>query len=789
MKNPIFTLILVCLVTFNLTAQKKSSVKSNTDVDRSILPVREPKSSVITELDASKVKAPPYFQVTAPKDAPNIVIILLDDFGFGDPSTFGGPIPMATADRLAEDGLRYNRFHTTSMCAPTRAALLTGRNHHSVNMGTITELSTGMPGYTGVRPQDIATLAETLKLNGYSTAHFGKTHEVPTWEYSVIGNYNNWPTQSGMEYFYGFFGGEADQYYPANLYEGQAKIPCPTTPGYHFMEDMTNHVISYIRQQKVLAPDKPFLVYFAPGATHAPHQAPKEWIDKFKGSFDGGWDKMREETLERQKKMGIVPQNTKLAPKPKDIKDWETLSSDEKKLFSRQMEVFAGYAAYADYSAGRMIDAIDKLGQLDNTLIFYIMGDNGASGEGRMNGLFNEFTLINGMEEPIDLQLKNMDKLGGPEANNHYAAGWAVAGCAPFTWVKQVAANFGGTRNGLVVHWPKGIKAKGEIRSQFHDVIDVTPTILEAAGIPQPKEVNGFKQHAIEGVSMKYSFDDQKAKDRHTTQYFEINSNRGIYHDGWFAGTVRLIPWITAKSIVALADDKWELYNVNDDFSQSIDLASSNPAKLKEMQNLFLSEGAKYHVLPIDVRSVERTNATIAGRPEIFGDRKSMTLYQGMSFPGPEALLSVKNRSFSVTASVDVPTGKTASGVILANGGMTGGYVFYVKDGKPVFEWNNIQVYRHAVSSTEKLSHGKHTIKSVFKYDGGGMGNGGTITLYIDDKKTGEGRIESTPPYVYSLDGMDCGMDEASTVSEAYPKGEANHFNGVIDKVEINLLD
>jgi arylsulfatase A-like enzyme len=792
-KNLILVLPAVLLMACDQTdkqSSSKTSLENHSahDFDRTVLPIKEPDAPVVTELDASKVKAPPYFKVNAPKNAPNILIVLLDDFGFGDASTFGGPIPMSTADRLANDGLRYTRFHTTAMCAPTRAALLTGRNHHSVNMGTITEMSTSMPGYTGIRPQDVATMAEMLKLNGYNTAHFGKTHEVPTWEYSVVGNYNNWPTQSGMEYFYGFFGGEADQWTPSNLYEGQVKIPCPTKPGYHFMEDMTDHAINYLRQQKTLAPDKPFFVYFAPGATHAPHHAPAEWIEKFKGKFDGGWDKMRGQTLERQKKMGLVPANTKLAAKPKDIKDWDGLSAEEKKLFSHQMEVFAGYAAYADYEVGQLVDAIENLGELDNTLVFYIMGDNGASGEGRMHGLLNEMTIANGMDEPIEIQLKNMNKLGGPEANNHYAAGWAVAGDAPFTWVKQVASNFGGTRNGLVVHWPKGINAKGEARTQFHDVIDVTPTVLEASGLPQPKEVNGFKQHPIEGVSMMYSFNDAKVKDRHTTQYFELNSNRGIYHDGWFAGTIRLVPWIVKTSTTPLSEDKWELYNVNEDFSLSNDLSASNSDKLKELQDLFLSEGAKYHVLPIDGRYVERFNAAVAGRPEIMGERTSMTLYQDMSFPGPDALLNVKNKSFSVTASVEIPAGKTISGVILANGGLTGGYVLYVKNGKPVFEWNNAMVYRHTLVSSEALSAGKHIVKSVFRYNGGGMGKGGTITLYIDDKKVGEGKVLSTPPYAYSIDGMDCGWDHASPVSENYPKGEASRFNGKIAKVEINVL-
>jgi arylsulfatase len=563
-------------------------------------------------------------------------VILLDDYGYGASSTFGGPIPMPTADRLAAQGLRYTRFHTTAMCAPTRAALLTGRNSHSNNMGTISEMSTAMPGYTAVRPQDIAPLAETLKQNGYNTAHFGKTHEVPTWEYTVVGRYNSWPTQSGMEVFYGFFGGEADQWNPSNLYDGQTKIDPPSKPGYHFMTDMTDRSIAYVRQQKAIAPDKPFFMYFAPSATHAPHQAPKEWIAKFAGQFDMGWDKMREQTLARQIQLGIAPAGTRLAPKPKDIADWDTLGADEKKLYTRQMEVYAAYASFADHEIGRLVDAVDELGALDNTLVYYILGDNGASGEGRMHGLFNEMAVVNGVEEPIELQLSKIDELGGPNASNHYAAGWAVATDTPYKWVKQVASDYGGTRNGLVVSWSDGIKARGELRRQFSHVIDVAPTVLDAAGLPQPEQVNGFKQHPIEGVSMRYSFDDAEAKEQHSTQYFEINSNRGIYHDGWFAGTTRLIPWIASAPTTPLEQDTWELYDETSDFSLSTNLAASNPDRLKEMQDLFMTEGAKYHVLPIDPRAVERTNPEIAGRPSLLGGRTSMTLYEGMSLPGPK---------------------------------------------------------------------------------------------------------------------------------------------------------
>jgi arylsulfatase A-like enzyme len=757
-------------------------------LDRSILPIRAPAPQSVTELDARKVTPPARFEVNAPTGAPNVLIILLDDYGYGASSTFGGPIPMPTADKLAAAGLRYNRFHTTAMCAPTRAAMLSGRNSHSVNMGTITEMSTSMPGYTGERPQDIAPLAETLKQNGYNTAHFGKTHEVPTWDYSVVGSYNTWPTQSGMEVFYGFFGGEADQWQPSNLFNGQTKIDPPTTPGYHFMTDMTDRAIGYVRQQKSLAPQKPFFIYFAPGATHAPHQVPKEWIAKFKGQFDQGWDKVREQTLARQIKLGIAPAGTKLAAKPKDIQDWSQLTADEKKLFARQMEVYAAYAHYADHEVGRLVDAVEELGALDNTLVYYILGDNGASGEGRKHGLFNELSTANGVDEPIELQLKLMDELGGPKGNNHYAAGWAVTTDAPYAWVKQVASNYGGTRNGLVVSWPKGIKARGELRRQFSHVIDVAPTVLEAAGLPQPAEVNGFKQRPIEGTSMLYSFNDANAKERHTTQYFEINSNRGIYHDGWFAGTTRVIPWNPASPKTPLEQDTWELYNETADFSLSKNLASSNPGKLKELQDLFMSEGAKYHVLPIDSRYVERFNAEIAGRPELMGGRTSMTLYEGMSLPGPDSFISTKNKSFTIVSEIEVPAGKAADGVIIANGGLTGGWVLFVKDGKPKFDWNYIGQEHFVVTSSKTLTPGRQVVKYEFNYEGGKeLGKGGTSRLYIGDELVGEVKVPKTPPFSYSIDGMDVGRDVASAVSEEYPEGDGNRFKGKIDKITLTV--
>src|SRR5580698_9311364 len=534
-------------------------------LDRTSLPIAEPKLAPITTLDARNAKAPPRFEVKAPARAPNVLIILIDDMGFGQSSAFGGPVHMPTCEKLAKGGLRYNQFHTTALCSPTRAALLTGRNHHVCNMGSITETATAFPGQTGQRPNSVAPLAEMLRLNGYSTAAFGKSHETAAWEVSPSGPTDRWPTRSGFDKFYGFIGGETNQWAPA-IYEDMSRVELPKDPNYHFMNDMTNQAIKWTNSQKSLTPDKPFFTYFAPGATHAPHHAPKEWIAKYKGKFDQGWDKVREETLARQIKLGVVPEGTKLAPKPEAIKDWDTLSADEKKLFARQMEVFAGYGEYTDSEIGRLIAAIKDTGQLDNTLIFYIIGDNGASAEGGMVGLYNEMTYFNGQLETVQDILKHYDELGGPSTYPHYAAGWAVAGDTPFEWTKQVASSYGGTRNGMVVHWPKGFTAKNEVRSQWHHVIDIAPTILEATGLPEPKSVNGTPQTPIEGVSMVYTFADAKAPSRHTTQYFEIFGNRAIYQDGWLAGTVHRAAWeFTPRR--PLQEDVWELYDAGKDFS------------------------------------------------------------------------------------------------------------------------------------------------------------------------------------------------------------------------------
>jgi arylsulfatase A-like enzyme len=767
-----------CLATLSARAQQPEKL------DRTVLPIPEPKLSPITELDVRKAKAPPRFEVKAPKGAPNVLIILIDDMGFGQSSAFGGPIHMPTLERLAANGLMYNRFHTAALCSPTRTALLTGRNHHSNNAGSIMETATAFPGNTGVRPNNIAPLAETLRLNGYSTAAFGKYHETPTWEISPSGPTDRWPTRSGFDKFYGFLGGETNQWAPL-IYDGVTRIEPPHDPNYHFTTDMTNQAIGWIQYQQALTPEKPFFVYFATGATHAPHHVPREWIEKYKGKFDQGWDKLREETLARQIKLGVVPPETKLAAKPSDIKDWDKLTDDEKKLFTRQMEVFAGFGEQTDYEIGRLVKSIEDMGEIDNTLIFYEVGDNGASAEGSLNGLFNESTYFNGVPETIADQLKHLDDLGGPMAYNHYAAGWAVAGDTPFMWTKQVASNFGGTRNPLVIHWHKRIKAKGEIRSQFHHVIDVAPTVLEAAGLPQPKVVDGTPQRPIEGVSMIYTFADSKATDHHKTQYFEMFGNRAIYQDGWVAATVHRTPW--GRSVLApLEQDKWELYDVTNDFSESTDLAAKHPDKLKELQAQWLKEAVKYNVLPIDDRLLERLNAALVGRPDVMGGRTSLTLHEGMTGMMENVFINVKNRSHSIAADVEIPEGG-ANGVILCQGGRFGGWSLYLKDGKPAYTYNWVGLERYTVSGTEPIAPGKATIKLDFAYDGGKPGSGGVGTIYVNGQSVAQGRIEHTNAFIFSGDETaDVGLDEATPVTEDY-KERDNKFTGKIDRVTVEL--
>jgi len=756
-------------------------------LDRTVLPIQEPQRPVYKELDARNVKPPAPFDVKAPAGAPNVVVVLIDDLGFGATRTFGGPIPTPTFDRLAQGGLRYNNFHTTALCSPTRAALKAGRNHHTLNMAFITEMATAIPGATARIPNAAAPVAETLRLNGYSTAAFGKWHETAVWEASVSGPFDRWPTRQGFDKFYGFFGGETNQWAPF-LYDGITQVELPEDPKYHFMTDMTDKASAWIRYQKALTPDKPFFVYFAPGATHAPHHVPPEWIAKWRGKFDQGWDKLREETLARQLKAGVVPPGTKLAPKPPAIKDWATLSADEKRLFARQAEVFAAFVDYTDHEIGRMLDAVAAVGQADNTLVFYIAGDNGTSGEGGENGMFSEMTYFNGVQEKVPDLLKVIDKWGSPETYPHMAAGWAVALDAPFGWMKQVASDFGGTRNGMVVHWPKRIRAKGEIRSQFGHVIDVAPTILEAAGLPEPKVVNGTPQIPMEGTSLAYTFDDATAKERHTTQYFEVAGNRAIYHDGWLARTIHKAPW-EPKPRRPLAEDVWELYDVRSDFSLSTDLAAKEPKRLEEMKALFMKEAEARHVLPLDDRVFERALAAAVGRPDLMGGRTSLTLAEGMTGMMENVFINVKNKSKTITAEVEVPAGG-ANGTILAQGGRFGGWSLYVKDGVPAYDYNFLGLQRFSVAGQARLAPGKATLRFDFAYDGGGLGKGGTGTLFVNGQKVAEGRIERTQPMIFSADETaDVGIDLGTPVVETIGAERRSRFTGRIPTLTIEVRD
>jgi arylsulfatase len=735
-------------------------------------------------------KFPPIEQLRPPKGAPNVLIVLIDDAGFGSSSAFGGPCQTPAAENLAANGLKFNRFHTTALCSPTRQALLTGRNHHSVGMGGITEIATGSPGYCSVLPNTMSPLARTLKLNGYSTAQFGKCHEVPVWETSPVGPFDAWPTGGGgFEYFYGFIGGEANQWYPT-LYEGTTPVEPEKTPeeGYHLVEDMTDKAIDWIGQQKALAPHKPFFIYFAPGATHAPHHVPKEWADKYKGKFDQGWDKLREETFARQKKLGVIPADCQLTARHKEIPGWDEMPESFKPVLRREMEVYAGFLEYTDHHVGRIFDSMKDLGILEDTLVYYIIGDNGASAEGSLNGCFNEMSYFNGLQalETPEYLLARLDKLGGPESYNHYAVGWAHAMNTPYQWTKQVASHWGGTRNGTIVHWPNGIKAKGEVRSQFHHVIDVAPTILEAAGLPEPVSVNGVQQDPIEGVSMLYSFNDAKAAERHETQYFEMFGNRGIYHKGWTAVTRHVTPWINAKP-VPLDDDVWELYDTTKDWSQAKNLAKEMPQKLHELQRLWLIEATRYKVLPIDDEVVKKMNPDTAGRPVLIKG-KTQLLFGSMGHLSENCVVNIKNKSHAVTAEIVVPE-KGAEGVIIAQGANIGGWSFYAKGNKLKYCYNFGGFQHFYVEATTPLPAGEHQVRMEFAYAGGGLGKGGTVTLFTDGKKVGEGVVGATLAMVFSADdGCDVGEDTGAPVSEDYGS-RGNAFNGRIRGVQIAIAD
>jgi arylsulfatase A-like enzyme len=763
---------------------------SDTQVSRSILPIPDVPHVGLTTYDAKdpETSYPPIRDVRPPDGAPNVLVILIDDVGFGASSAFGGPCATPNFERLASGGLKYNRFHTTALCSPTRQALLTGRNHHSVGMGCITEAATAAPGYSSVLPNTKAPLPLTLKLNGYSTAQFGKCHEIPVWQASPAGPFTAWPTGGGgFEYFYGFIGGENNQWDPA-LYEGTTPIEPPKTPaeGYHLTEDLTDKAINWVGQQKALLPDKPFFMYFAPGATHAPHQVPPEWIEKYKGKFAHGWDRQREITFERQKELGVIAPDAVLTPRHAEIPAWDEMDPALKPALEREMEVYAAFLEHTDHHVGRLLDALGPV--LDDTLVYLIIGDNGASAEGTLQGAFNEMANFNGMAaiETPEFLLSKLDEFGGEGSYGHYAVGWAWAMDAPYQWTKQVASHWGGTRNGTIVHWPNGIQDGGGHRNQFSHVIDLAPTVLEAAGIPAPTLVNGVLQSPYEGTSMLYSFNDADAPERHETQYFEMFCNRGIYHQGWSAVTKHRTPWEMGGAVMpAFDDDVWELYDGNTDWTQSNDLSKDNPDKLHELQRLWLIEAVKYNVLPLDDRQIERFIPESAGRPTLIKGNTQL-LFGNMGRLSENSVLDIKNKSFAVTANLEVPAAGV-DGVIIAQGGRFGGWSLYTKDGRAKFYYNVLGITSFSIDATAPVPTGKTQVRMEFTYDGGGMGKGGTVTLYYDGTEVGSGRVEQTQGVVFSADETtDVGRETGTMVSPDYTH-HTSRFTGKIAWVQIDL--
>lgn len=741
-----------------------------------------------TYLDSDPAQFPQ--PVQAPKGAPNIVLILLDDVGFGQFATFGGAVPSPTMDRLASEGLRYNRFHTTALCSPTRAALITGRNHHSCGFAGITEIATGYEGYTGVMPRQCGTVGEVLRQNGYMTAWIGKNHNTPPWETSAVGPFDRWANGLGFDYFYGFNAGDMNHWNPT-LFENRDLVPVSTDPNYHLTSDLADRAIDWVRKSKSIAPDRPFLLYLAPGATHSPHHAPADWIARFKGKFDMGWDKYREETLARQKQLGVVPQTTKLTQRSEGLPAWDSLNADQKKIYARMMEVFAAYGAHVDHHMGRVVEAVKQLPDADNTLFIYIAGDNGASAEGGLEGSINENLFFNGFAETWQDNLKAIDDLGGPKYFNHFPSAWAHAMNTPFQWTKQVASHFGGTRNPMIVSWPARIKDKGTVRSQFLHVIDIAPTIYELAGITAPLTLNGVPQKPIEGTSFADSFADAKAKDRHLTQYFELAVNRGLYHRGWMVSAISFPPWQSVRGAFDPDKQKWELYNIEEDFSQATDLAATNPQKLRELQDLWWTEAAKYNVLPLDWRASERLNAEAMGRPSLSGDRKVFTYYPDQVALPSEAAPRTLNKSWTLTATVDTADGQSGGkneGMIATHGGIVGGYGLYLRAGKPTFVYNFLALERTTITADQPLPAGKAEIKVEFAYEGkpGEFGKPATVTLLVNGRKAGEAKLARTIPVQYSIgEGFDVGAETSSPIDFTYKP--PFKFTGTIDKVVVEL--
>jgi len=761
---------------------------------RSMLPIPDRPLPGLTTYDAKDpdTQYPPIEPLRPPPGAPNVLVILIDDAGFGASSAFGGPCATPNAEKLAANGLTYNRFHTTALCAPTRQALLTGRNHHSVGMGSITETATSAPGNSSVRPNTKAPLAMTLKLNGYSTAQFGKCHEVPVWQSSPMGPFDAWPSGGGgFETFYGFIGGENNQWDPA-LYNGTTPVEPPATPeeGYHLTEDLADHACDWIRSQKALMPDKPFFVYFAPGATHAPHHVPKEWADTYAGKFADGWDMQRERTFARQKELGVIPADAQLTPRHAEIPAWDDMPTDLKPALEREMEVYAGFMEHTDHHVGRVIDTVADLGILDNTIIYYIIGDNGASAEGTVNGAFNEMANFNGMAalETPEFMASKVAEFGSPSSYNHYAVGWAWAMDTPFQWTKQVASHWGGTRNGTIVHWPAGIAEKGGLREQFTHCIDIAPTILEAAGLPEPTMVNGVQQSPMEGLSMLYTFDDKAAAERHDLQYFEMFGNRGLYYKGWSAVTKHRTPWVMIGGVIpAFDDDVWELYDGRTDFSQARNLAAEYPEMLAKLQRLWIIEATKYNVLPIDDRGIERATPETAGRPTLIRGNTQL-LFAGMGRLSENSVVSVKNKSFSVTAELVIPEGG-AEGVIIAQGGRFGGWSLYAAAGTATFVYNVLGIQEFKTEADTPIPAGKHQVRMEFRYDGGGLGKGGDVTLYYDGAPVGTGRVEATQAMIFSADETtDVGYESGTPVASDYTT-KNSRFTGRVNWVQIDLGD
>lgn len=765
----------------NESQNEQGSPSATRSVKDLSLPPRDLPFGGIINLNASQSKAwwPP--RIVPKEGAPNILLIMTDDVGFGAPSTFGGVIPTPTLDKIANEGLRYTEFHSTALCSPTRAALITGRNHHSVGFGVVSEQSTGFPGYNSFIGKDSSTIGEILKQNGYATSWFGKNHNTPTFMASQVGPFDQWPIGMGFEYFYGFIGGDTSQWQP-NLFRNTTAIyPYLGQKNWNLTTAMADDAINYLNTINQIAPQKPFFIYYVPGGTHAPHHPTPEWIEKFKGKFDMGWNKLREEIFANQKRLGVIPQDAKLTPWPDDLlKQWDSLTPDEKKLFAHQAEVYAAYLAYTDHEIGRVIQTIEEMGKLDNTLIIYISGDNGGSAEGTLIGTPNEVAMFNGINVPVDVQLKEFyDLWGSDQTYPHMAVGWSWAFDTPFKWTKQIASHFGGTRQGMAISWPKRIKDKGGIRSQFHHVIDIVPTLLEVTGIEAPASVNGIAQKPIDGVSLAYTFDKENADlpSTHKTQYFEMMGDRAIYHDGWVAATTPIRPpWDVAGPTTQDPANayKWELYNIANDSTEYTDLSASNPEKLKELQEILWTELAKNQVLPLDASVASRL---IAPRPNLAAGKKDFEYtYPFTGIPLGDAP-SLLNTSYTITAEIEIPK-EGASGMLATQGGRFGGWGFYLLENKPVFLWNLADLERVRWEGSEPLKEGKNLIEFSFKYDGSGsgtlaynsfsgIGQGGVGELKVNGQIVATKKMKHTLPLILQWDEtFDIGSDTGTPVDD-----------------------